>query len=213
MQKQKIIPQSPFTKWDSIKTSFVKRGWGIFHIFIFKICIFFLIYSFNQLYSQGFDWQYSSRMPSAFPYLYLGIGAGLNSNMNISSINNIDNCVICGSFTGGTGSSQIFSFSAEYWISGLTALIANINYNQNNLTMESQPYTVPTQTHNMISVYRLESEFSYLALDLGAKTRLFDTHLFVGGSLSFGLLTNHNFSLYEKYISDDYFPSDSSKEM
>ena len=72
-------------------------------------------------FAQGFDWQYSPRLPFKFPYLFGGIsynpGYTLNhGNMYLQELEQTK-LIDCCNFTNGTGFSNSFGLDIEYWLS------------------------------------------------------------------------------------------------
>ena len=171
--------------------------------------ILFLLISYKEILSQGFDWQYSARLPFSTPVFFIGPSASLNYNQNSGDIIlNEGEYQDCCSFKNGNGFGYNLGFKSEYWITGLSAIFSQLSYFQNNADFKARGRIYPlNDSTNLITENDFSSQISYLNLSIGYKYRLDDTHFNLGAGLNFNLLLSQNSQHFEKIIapSDFYF--------
>ena len=165
----------------------------------------YIILTVSPLYSQGFDWQYSSRMPTSSPTLFVGVSPIINSSSDNGNINFFELNTPCTIFENGTGAGYGIGIKAEYWFSGLSAIYGNIFYSSTNhqfKKLDFQPRIIDT----LITEYKLESNLYAIGLEFGVKHRLLNTHLHVGASLAITYLTDNSNNYTENVIAPIDFP-------
>ncbi|MCX6153310.1 MAG: hypothetical protein NT007_04035 [Candidatus Kapabacteria bacterium] len=163
-----------------------------------------LILSCNTiLKSQGFDWQYSSRMPTAYPNLFIGANTQITNFQNTTAINLFDNVCICTKFD--THQSTVnynYGFASEYWASPYIALTASLNYTHSKLNLQQMGEALPLNDTTLLKTeFVMQSDLSYITLNLGAKYRLFGTHAHIGTTLGFGILSSNSIRIFEHVLS------------
>ncbi len=174
----------------------------IFYIFIVFVCL-----SINAN-SQGFDWQYSARMPAEYPDIYFGVFAEYSILSHEGGIDFFENAVFCRRFKNGSGKGISLGISAEYWMEGDAAVSGSISY-KNALGSFKVKSVLPRVEEDFVSEYRFDSDFSYLCLQAGAKYRLFRSHFHAGAEVVIEYLFNNENEYSERIISpNDYFTTD-----
>ncbi|MGA2295916.1 MAG: hypothetical protein ABSG15_00025 [FCB group bacterium] len=169
-----------------------------------QIFLFTLILSLNA-YSQGFDWQYSARMPSDSPTMFIGITGEFNYQIHSGSFNFLEQQVTCVQFNNGKGYGYSAGISGEYWNTGVFAIFGNIIYS-NVPGKFAQTVSIQKVNYDLISEYDYNSNISYASLEGGLKWRLFESHLYIGCSLQFAVLVSNKEDCIEKIIGPDNAP-------
>lgn len=163
--------------------------------------VFYLFASYAQLSSQGFDWQYSPRLPFDTPVFFVGVNGNLNYFLHYGSLDLTESYKCC-TFTKGTGVGSIFGINAEYWQTGTIAISGSFSYMTVPGFFEADGEPLPVYPSG---IYYYKNEFnstlSYLTLDTDAKWRLFLSHFFVGTGIRIGFLVSNKSEFYEKIVS------------
>ncbi len=171
------------------------------------ILIVFLFFNIVHLSNaQGFDWQYSPRLPFNTPTLFLGVNYNLNYLIHNGYIDLRVGNAYCCTFNSGIGVGSGYGFQIENWQTGDIAIFGLINYITfpGKFKAFDRPLKLPNGDE-VIYEHEFTSSLSYLMLDFGAKWRLLGTHIFVGGELKSGLLVGKSSKQIERIISPDYF--------
>lgn len=137
-----------------------------------------LIGSFGFVRSQGFDWQYSPRLPFKSPNLFAGVTLGYIQGNNSGSFDFLQNYTLCCSFANGMGSGIKFGVAGEWWIRGSLALDCELFYHTTTSNFSSQD-SVPTREYLIRRNYDFNSSQSFLGISIGAKKRLLGSHFSV----------------------------------
>jgi len=173
-----------------------------------KAIIIIFFSSFLVVYSQGFDWHYSSRLPFELPKLYFGINTSYNYNMNYLNEFPVyqpsqDNELV---FNYGNINDLDLSFGlvGEYWILNNTAVMLKINVNLNNnefINNETVPIDANTNWETQqVSNYNM----IILSFSQGIKRRINSTFINYGFVLNTEFIINQNLSSIERSV----FPID-----
>lgn len=167
----------------------------------FLLLIVFL-FGFKDLNSQGFDWEFSPRLPFSIPKFYLGINGNSSKNFYNGGLTLIENFYSCGKFTKGSGNANSFGIQAEYWYRPNIAFNGSLQFQTASASFitEGTPFPVlikgvPT---NVVLENNLSMAYSYLLLNFGAKYRILSSFFFIGGNFEFGLKLSSNYNLYEQ---------------
>lgn len=163
--------------------------------------LFFFFLSQSRLTSQGFDWQYSPRLPFDTPVFFIGVNGNLSYNLHYGSIDFTERYKCC-TFTNGKGIGSIFGINAEYWQTPTIAITGSISYMTVPGNFEADGEPLPVYPSGM---YYYKNEFnsnlSFVTAELDAKWRLFLTHFFVGAGIRIGVLVSNKSEFYEKIVS------------
>jgi hypothetical protein len=165
--------------------------------------------------SQGFDWQYSSRLPFDFPYLFGGLNGSVGYSMHDALLNLSEGTGDCCKFQDGKGWSSSVGLKTEYWIDGLLAVNAQLSYFTNRAKFIAEGHKLPFTVFDsqgkivghdtVLFGNEMEISVSYLTFEAGGKRRLFDTHLFAGAALEFGYLVSNKTTQIERVVTPSYF--------
>lgn len=167
--------------------------------------VFVLTIAFQCLMAQGFDWQYSTRLPSSSPTLFLGIKAESQLFANSGNFRLTEPVTFCCNFGGGWGSGWELGLSGEWWQSADLAYNASIYFA--GLSGEfSQRDSKPLSENEILTTeFVFNSMISYLNFEFGMKNRIFDSHFNWGGALQVGLALKSDGKYFERVVSPDYF--------
>lgn len=156
------------------------------------------------LVGQGFDWQYSARLPAEYPTLFVGV-TGLGSLQRFNGdINYVQGVVLCGTFSKGTGSGFGGGIQVDNWLTPALALTGSIRYETLGGTFTSAGDTLARapDTRPTIVAYEIESDFSYALLDVGLRYRPFlSAKFFVGAGLQAGALLSSSTLQRQRIVS------------
>lgn len=162
--------------------------------------------------SQGFDWQYSSRLPSEYPYSFIGLHTDLNFINNLGKLNFAEREIPCCKFSDGNGIKFSIGAAGEYWLSSKTSLVGTLSYTNisNHFIKKTDPIPRPYDVFQ--SEYIFDSKISYLDVDLRYKFRLYDTHFSYFGGICPSILLGSSSKYKEKVISQNNSFNDGSTE-
>jgi hypothetical protein len=174
--------------------------------------LFFLAITATATFAQGFDWQYSARMPFNTPKMFVGISAEADYAMSTGYINYIQKYFSCCYFEQGSGIGIKTGIYGEWWTNSDLAVTAGIKYASVNNIFKKQSESYPVVDSSYLQTeYQFESNAHYLNTDIGAKYRLFGTHLHLDLNAAFAFLISNNMIHIERAISQRSF-SDGSRE-
>lgn len=173
-----------------------RTSFFIFHFsfFIVKVVVLFFIFHFSFFigFAQGFDWQYSARMPSDSPLTFIGACSEFDYSLNTGTVDLSEKNIICTAFNNGTGMGWRVGGQIEHWQTGSIALIGKLSFSDQSTTFKRQE-SEPEKSFNLVREFQLKSNLIYLDLEFGAKSRIESTHLHYGGGVLFRfLLKNTN---------------------
>jgi len=156
-------------------------------------------------YSQGFDWQYSARLPFEVPSFFIGLnGSGSYGFMN-GDFNICDNGIPCDTFTIGNAIGLSAGIKLEYWQSADIAYFSTIafHYNQNSFKNENLYYYFPDAGTKTLEYEYLRTEY-IPEVEIGVKFRLrfLLPHLFSALSIKAGYVANTSEELVLRKISE-----------
>ncbi len=173
------------------------------------IVLFFLFFITTlPLKPQGFDWQYSPRMPAAYPDYYIGINGEVNFLQHEGKIHFFENMVMCESFRSGKGSGVNLGFAAEYWSSGSIAFFGKIAWVDAPGEFKIKS-VLPRVTSDFISEYSFSTSLKFVAAGAGTKWRLFGSHFFAAALVNMQFLVSNSNIYKEKILSpNDYFSTE-----
>mgnify|MGYP005812632197 CR=1 FL=1 len=171
------------------------------------ILLFVIFFATIELHSQGFDWEYSSRLPYKIPRAFVGAGYSYSYNQNIGDFPFYENNVYSLNFKNGSGSLNQFIISFQYWEKPIIAIFGNVFYRQYKSDF-SQSITYPRSngTDNWLVTYRtqMQSSRDYLGASIGGKYRLFNTYFSIGVQITGQFLLSSSSTATEEIVSPDF---------
>jgi hypothetical protein len=156
-------------------------------------------------FSQGFDWQFSSRLPTNSPTKFIGITGNFQISADNSRLNFTEEYSHCCTFSGGSGSGFQAGIRYEQWIAANTALFSGLTFNKISSSFRREA-TEPLTDGILRTEYRFDSYLTYIGLTLGSKHRISGTHFHAGGSLELSTQLNNTNEFHEKVISPPEWP-------
>lgn len=145
-----------------------------------RILILAIMIINGEIFSQGFDWQYSFRLPYKIPDKFIGFNLNYSINKNTGNFEFMEDYIPCCKYNSGNGYSLNFGIAYENWINPLGALTININYSTTNSSF-NQTIQIPRSDgiNDYYSIYKYEMDEKRTNLNLLAKYkhRLFKSHL------------------------------------
>lgn len=163
----------------------------------------FLCFPGQRLYSQGFDWIKSWRLPSDSPKLFIGGYMGFGMNTEYVDAGSFSDVLECCKFNDGSGNDIRFGLTGEYWLQGDISIQGQIGYGITSASFHAQrqdPILIPQNDRvekvTLIRDYTLTSRIQSLELAMLAKHRLFSSHLSIALGFS-GAFTLPNDSMHE----------------
>ncbi len=170
----------------------------------FNNCVFFLS---GHLFAQGFDWQYSARLPFETPKLYYGANVSYGIISSYGKITFLENRISCPNFENGNGAKFSFGINAELWnTKNQFAYIASLNYDINSLTYNSYDSVPVSETVFAKYKSELELNFSNISAAFGLKYRLLNSHFHVSGKVNLDFTITDNFNATERIANPDEIP-------
>ena len=168
-----------------------------------SLYILTFILSVSILNAQGFDWQYSVRMPADSPVLFFGLSGEFNHLIHNGSLDLEEANCNCGAYKTGSGEGYTAGIAGEYWTDGLTAFTFSglYNYSPGKFTVHAEPL-YHDNGGVLLTKFEFSSKISYLLLEPGIKYRIPGSHLHIGAGLQFGFLLT-NSSVHKEIIIGD----------
>lgn len=156
------------------------------------------------LVAQGFDWQYSARLPTDYPTLFVGVTGTGSLQQFGGDINYAQGVVLCGTFSKGDGSGFGGGVQVDNWLTPALALSGSLRYETLGGTFTAPGDTLPRgpALPPTIVGYEIESDFSYALLDVGVRYRPFlYGKFFVGAGLQAGVLLSSSTTQRQRIVS------------
>jgi len=152
--------------------------------------------------AQGFDWQYSSRLPFETPKIFFGVDGGLDYNLHQGDFNFIEQYFKCCSFTDGNGIGYKIGLKIEYWASAEFAIFgsAGFNYIMGQFIEQYGPYP-DGNGGTQLTEFEFNSKSNYINFEAGIKYRLFLSHFFVATTFSAAFMIDNTNEHLERTIS------------
>jgi hypothetical protein len=143
-----------------------------------------------NLFSQGFNWQYSSRLPFESPNLFIGLEGNYSIINSSGEFPFVENRWTCCEFNEGTGSDLKFGLNSEYWITGSSALKAGVFYSSflGDFSKITEERVNINAEYLEQFKYSFETVQHFINLKLGYKYKLLPTHISLVTSLNIDYL-------------------------
>ena len=177
----------------------------------------------TSVFAQGFNWQYSARLPFTYPYLFAGLNGNVNLLYHDTNLNLSEGKGDCCNYKIGRGIGSNFGLDVEYWLNWDLAVNLKLGYsiNEGNFVADGAqlPFSVFDSEHRVIghdTAYfenKMTSRLNYLTFRAGGKLRLFGSHFHVGVSVGVSYLLTSRLIQTERVLMPDYWIySDGSRE-
>ena len=161
----------------------------------------------NFAFGQGFDWQWSARLPFETSRMYLGIGTQYEFQFASGEISFLEDKISCQNFDGGKGKNYVFGLNFEYW-EELNRFAYRSSIRCGISTFASQSIDYVPHSPNIIAEYENKLTLDFLKIDfkIGGKYRIANTHLNVGADLMLSFIINHTFKATEEILGPPEMP-------
>jgi hypothetical protein len=170
----------------------------------------------NFAFTQGFDWQYHSRLPYKIPNKFIGLQGGISQNTVVGEFGFAEDYIKCCNYESGKGNSIAFSVIGEYWLQGNLSIAGSIGIISTSSSF-SKSVQVPRSNgvQDWIAVYRYDMNEvrNYLEISPQVKYRLGWKYLSATAKLS-SLFLLSNASEHSEMIKSpdfEYFIDGSKK--
>ncbi|MDQ1266692.1 MAG: hypothetical protein QG635_1844 [Bacteroidota bacterium] len=170
--------------------------------------LFFIFFAGNA-FSQGFDWQYSARLPFEIPKYFIGVTADFDYYESVGNFNFAENEISCCRFRDGKGYGWSAGLAGERWLTGSLATFGNIKFEYIPSNFKIQVSLPRNDTTTYISEYEYQASHSFIDIILGLKYRIMQTHFHVGAAVKMQFLLIQDNQHLERIISppEEYFPT------
>lgn len=162
------------------------------------ILIFIAVISTN-LFSQGFDWQVSTRSPYNITDLYIGATASIGYGYHSGDFPFLEKDIVCCNYESGTGTGVQFGLAGEFWYKNDLAFSVGLLYTRVSSQFSTET-TVKKKINpdlpefNWITAYESDINLDYISLDFAVKKRIYDKL-----NIKAGVDLNFNFSSSETH--------------
>lgn len=168
---------------------------------ILRTIIFLLAY---PILSQGFNWQYSSRLPYKSPVLFGGVNASWAYSASNGNFPFVEDRFTCCEFELGSGYALKFGINAEYWFEPLQSINLKMNYYSLNSDF-SKVREFPVILHGAESFmeqyqYDYSTSMNYVNLSAAYRYKFNHTQLSAIARANFSYLFSEDNSSIESRI-------------
>jgi hypothetical protein len=151
------------------------------------IYILLILLSSLSLKSQGFDWQFDSRMPFKSPVFFYGLTTEYGLLSNTAKILFSEAELPCCTFQNGQGYQFSLGAHAEYWENSNLAYSLDFILSNKNSVFNGNSDTLPLRTgEQFISRYEFTSNINNIIIEPSIKYRILNTHFNVNAGLQLG---------------------------
>lgn len=162
----------------------------------------------GESFAQGFDWQYSPRLPFETPKFFIGAAVEAAYVEHGGEFGFLEDNEPCCNFQRGFGTGFRALLLSEYWLQPELALAVRIGYSSypGDFRMQTKQLRYSDLHGEYSAVYenRYESSFSYANFEVSAKRRIYLTHFFASAAVESGLLVNSEEKETERVVSPDF---------
>ena len=176
-------------------------------MFKYFVIIFFLFISSVCSIAQGFDWQWSARVPIENPRNYYGINANYGLDYSIGAISFKENNVPAPDFIDANGNNLGIGINYTYWEQYNRYAIYGI-FRYNNFKLSSYSIDNVPINNDIIAQYKVSLDYNFhlLTLQGGINYRLLESHLLIGAGIEIGAIINNSFSANEEILGPPEVP-------
>lgn len=146
----------------------------------------------HGMLAQGFDWQYSVRVPTSSPTRFLGAAFSAGAALHQGSLPYLetDIAVPCCTYERGTGLPLALGLLFEQWTSSNIAVYGSAGYRVMTATMSAQPSESEPFADGRVLVtqYTYDARMHYADITAGMRYRLGNSHASVGAALRMNVI-------------------------
>ena len=159
----------------------------------------------SSCYAQGFDWEYSARMPKYSSAWYGGVSALYANDGHTSNIDILEKAsaqypeIICASLTSGSGNDLRVSLAGEYWFSAGMSLMLRAGYSARSAVFTAQsPEALLFDGSILRTSYELSTKVHAICVEPAVKVCIPSTHLWGSVAVSAEFITGSQTTLSER---------------
>lgn len=166
-----------------------------------------LFLSATALNAQGFDWQYSARLPFETPRFYWGFNTQFGLQSSNGRILFSENTIQCQNFEDAAGNNYSLGIQCEYWErQNRYTFRAALQYGFNTISSKSTDFIPYSSTLTAEFENQLNISFSQINLKAGGKYRIAQTHLNIGANLALAFIVLNDFNITERIVGPPEIP-------
>lgn len=171
--------------------------------------------------AQGFDWEYSARMPMYASPSYIGLSASASDDGHSTDMKVLDQAregfpeIVCTSFERGSGSSLRFQFAGEYWRSSVVSLNLRAGYaHRTSMFTGNSPRALLFDGSYLQSSYELSTNVHALNVEPAVKVCFPNSHVWGSLGVRAEFFVGSQSRLMERIVepSGFVFPGTTSRE-
>jgi len=165
---------------------------------------FVLLSSVGTVLSQGFDWEYSNRLPFEVPTMFIGGFVGGIQYYHTGQINQIEKQILCVEYSEGKGFGIRSGLVGEYWLDGEVAINGKVGFENMIADFRQKSTPVPIDDNNILqSEYSLYAVLPSISVGAFVKKRMFDSFLWFGCGVDFRGIISKKVESSETIISPE----------
>ncbi len=173
------------------------------------VIVIVLLLSWGEAFTQGFDWQYSARLPFNTPRFFIGLSGTADFTYSIATLPLLENDYrLCCNLGDGTGFSGALGLNFEYW-PGNYSIFLKVMYGYYRSGFSAQGEAYPIRGGGtLISEYTVNTDMQRIILEPGARFRLFGSYFRLDCSLRSSIITKFTYDITdsEADIGETYNP-------
>jgi len=165
------------------------------------ITIILMLITYSNLLSQGFDWQFSARLPVVNPQNYYGISLSYGLDYSVGRISFLEKNCNCPDFINADGNNFGLGINYTRWEKyNRYAIYTALRYN--NFNMSSSSIDNVPLSKDIIAQYKISLDYNFFQIELqtGINYRILETHLLLGAGINISSTFNNNFTANEEIL-------------
>lgn len=176
------------------------------------LSLFIVVATAVSAVAQGFDWQYSARLPFDSPIRFYGVELATGYSTQFASLDYLEKGTpfTCCTYDNGSGIPYGVLLAVDYWLApdisaqgGLGVLVRNVSFTSDP---QSFPRIDNSGVYIVSSEYVFQGSITYVTAQASMRYRLLGTHLNVGGGLKLLLKLSETQTQIDRVLGpDDYF--------
>ena len=158
-----------------------------------RIIIIFIFTLPTFVFTQGFDWQVSSRHPYEITNKYIGAAGSLSYGYHTGNFPFLERDVVCCNYDVGDGLGVQFGLAGEYWYEHDLAFSASVLYSRISSNCRTETSVIKKTNpdlpgFNWTTAYESDISLGFITFDLAVKKRIYDKlSLRAGVDLNFNI--------------------------
>lgn len=150
-------------------------------------------------FAQGFDWQYSARLPFDVPFLFIGLNTSSEINTISGKFPFIEKEVKCTDFNDGDGFSWSLGLSSQYWIDALSAISLDLKYKFSSVSFKSN-WELPRVDYTVRYQNEYSSNIDIINMSISYKKRIYNSHFAYGAGIDLDFILSNEAEHWEKIL-------------